>query len=361
MVIAVIIIVALLLINPSVQGVLKNIITSPFTPRYPEEATFSLERTLTVSANGGEVIGYSFDIPEPMNISQNGYQIQTINSVQYEPEVEVSTKYGQKWVNWTGGDLEGNQERVMTATYVVNAKTHIWTIDASSSGTVDDIPSDLKQQYLHDEWKINMTDPAIVSLSNQIVGEETDVYTILRGIYDWTVANIRYPSVALGGEPQSAVETLQSGVGDCDDQSILFCSLARAAGVPAWLQLGALYVNIDDSWGGHGWIQTFIPLNGSEGEKVVIDTVNKDFLVWRPNRFVEFTDDGVASHLTDYYYTYTVTYDSSTYTGGRAPKYSESYTALFYDASDRKVSQGSVYNIEYAIRPADTCLAPSRR
>ena len=48
-------------------------------------------------------------------------------------------------------------------------------------------------------------------------------------------------------------------VGDCDDQAMLFCSLARASGVPAWLQLGALYDKGQDEWFGHGWVQAYVP------------------------------------------------------------------------------------------------------
>ena len=61
------------------------------------------------------------------------------------------------------------------------------------------------------------------------MGNETNSYQVLKSIYDWMTVNIRYPTGSTGGEPQSAVQTLLTKVGDCDDQSILFCSLARAA------------------------------------------------------------------------------------------------------------------------------------
>ena len=42
---------------------------------------------------------------------------------------------------------------------------------------------------------------------------------------------------------------------------------------------------------------------------MTIDVVNKDFMVFKSNRFIDFTDDGNGTHLSDYYYTFSTTYD----------------------------------------------------
>ncbi len=262
-----------------------------------------------------------------------------------QPYRPRTVRYGQNWVTWYGSSFSGQKAKTSTATYEVTVYTHIWDIDKEKSLNVSDIPSSLKATYLHDEWKMDMSSSEIVATSNSIVGTETNVYQILRDIYNWMTANVRYPTTTSGGEPQSALETLSSRVGDCDDQSILFCSLARAAGVPAWLQMGALYVNAENSWGGHGWLQAYIPLRSGGGENVTIDVVNKDFLVFRPNRFVDFTDDGAGDHLSDYYYTFYTTYDPKTYAPGSGPEYSEAYVKISYVESSKKISQGAVYEL----------------
>lgn len=360
----IVIVVIMLLLTPAVQSFLMDLMTSPFRPRYPESATFSLERSLTVDANGGDIISYDLDICEPSSISQNGYLIQNVSSVHYSPQLSFDeTRYGQSWVGWNGSSLTGDDKVTCTATYQVTVYTHIWNIDRESSLSVDEIPGSLKDRYLHDEWvetdafgnarghKIDLSSPTIVSASKGIVGNETDVYQVLRNIYDWMVENVRYSTSSSSGEPQTALETLQLRSGDCDDQSILFCSLARAAGVPAWLQMGALYVSADDSWGGHGWLQAYIPLASGGGENVTIDVVNKDFLVFRPNRIIDFTDDGVGGHLSDYYYTFQTTFDRETYHGGSSPLFSEAYTKLSYTESSKKISQGGVYLMERIMLP----------
>jgi len=344
--------------SPAVQGIIKDVITSPFKPRYPEEATFTLQRTLTVDANGGTVTNFTLDFPEPMDMVREGRPLQEIIDVHYSSEVTRTVRYGHNWTVWDVGTLSGSQQRTLTATYQVTARTHIWDIDAASSGNLSDIPLALKEQYLRDEWKMAMTDPLVAAQAERLAGDEDNVYLILRSIYDWMRENIDYPSGSWGAMPQDARQTLLTRVGDCDDQAILFCALARAAGVPAWLQLGALYVGIEDSWGGHGWLQAYVPLKDGGGERVVIDTVNGDFLVWRPNRFVEFTDDGSAEHLIDYYFIYYGVFNDKSYPGGGEPEFEDRYEAISYEASNRKVSQGTVF--ELGVRPPGMCLVPIR-
>src|SRR5262249_7390383 len=56
-----------------------------------------------------------------------------------------------------------------------------------------------------------------------------------------SVQSINYVSVSVGlarGEgyrPHPAADVLQAGFGDCKDKANLFCALARAAGLEAWL------------------------------------------------------------------------------------------------------------------------------
>jgi hypothetical protein len=344
-VVSAIIVVALLLLTPAAQGFLRDLVSSPFRERYPASATFTLDRSMLINANGGEVMNYSFDISIPSTISQNGYTIQSVSSISYSPGVSTTEqKYGQTWVTWNGSPFSGYHTRELKATFQMTVYTHIWEIDKTNSLTTADIPSSYKTQYLHDEWKIEMTDPMIVSQSQAIVGGETNVYQILKNIYDWMTVNIEYPTVLVGGDPQSANYTLTNRVGDCDDQSILFCALARAAGVPAWLQMGALMVTAENSWGGHGWLEAYIPTT-SGGDKVTIDVVNKDFLLFRPNRFIDYTDDGNADHLADYYYTIVVSYNDTK----PIPTFSEQYVALDYQESSEKITKGTVYFVDQLI------------
>jgi len=337
-VIIVLVIVVFLLMTPALQNFLKGFFEDQ--ERYPEYAVFSLERTLKVDANGGKILNLTLDAPCPVNISENDHQLQDIQHVTYTPPYTSSeNRYGVPWTVWNGGALEGQETYIAKVRYDVKVMTHFWNYVSQDVLNVSDIPLSLRNEYLSDEWKIISSASSIQSRCESIVGGERNAYEILESIYAWVRSNIRYPTISEDSDPQSSVETLQSKVGDCDDQAILFSALARAAGVPAWLQLGALYNEIEDSWGGHGWVQAYLPLKSGGGANVTIDTVNGEFLVWTPNRFADFTDDGDGDHLRDYYYTFYCTYEPGSYPNGVGPEYTEDYVALSYEESSDKIGQ----------------------
>ena len=341
----VLVIVVILLMTPSVQNTVAEFLFSPFQEKVPKYAVYRVERNLRVDANGGTVYNFTLDVPVPQYLGGNGYSLQDVSSITVVPEAQELLRYGVQWQVWEHGPLSGAQTYTVSTTYEVRVDTHIWDLDEASSGDVGDVPASLRDSYLHDEWKMIVSDSHIQQKAQMIVGDEENVYLILERIYEWVVGNVDYPSADLAGDPSSSLETLSSLVGDCDDQAILFCSLARAAGVPAWLQLGALYNSHQDSWNGHGWVQAYVPLNGGGGEVVTIDTVNRDFMLWMPNRLAEYTDDGNGQHLRDYYYSFTYTYDTNSYPSTEGPEYSEAYVSLTHEESDEKVQVGTIFQM----------------
>jgi hypothetical protein len=354
-VLLVLVIVVILMLTPSVQSVVMEFLLSPFQERAPKYATYRMDRVLSVDANGGTLYNFTLDAPVPVSLLAEGNPIQQVSSVTSSPTGAQSLRYDVPWCVWEHGPLSGDQDYSVRITYDIRVDTHVWSIDAASSGTVGDVPIAMRSAYLHDEWKIIISDSGIKQKAKDIVGSEENVYIILQLIYDWVVANIEYPSSNQGGDPASSMETLDSLIGDCDDQSILFCALARASGVPAWLQLGALYDNSRDAWSGHGWVQAYVPLSAGGSESVCIDTVNRDFMLWMPNRLAEYTDDGNGQHLRDYYYSFTYTYDSHSYPSGQGPVYMESYTSVLHAESPEKVQVGAIQfslvmtNVEAAV------------
>ncbi|HUL39093.1 MAG TPA: transglutaminase-like domain-containing protein [Methanomassiliicoccales archaeon] len=354
-VLVVILIVVVILMAPSVQNAIAQFLLSPFEEQVPKYVSYRMERVLTVGANGGTIDSFTLDLPLPRQVQGEGYSLQQVLSVTSSPRGEQVLRYGDEWMQWDHGPLAGSQTYVVHVTYQIRVDAHIWGIDEQGSGTIYEVPSSFNDSYLHSEWAtddgwmIDLTSPEIRQQAQEIVGEEKNVYVILERIYQWTVANVVYSGSETSGEPKTALQTLDSRIGDCDDQSILFCSLARAAGVPAWLQLGALYDNSQDEWFGHGWVQAFVPLKGGGSEEVIIDTVNHDFMRWLPDRIVEYTDDGNGDHLSDFYYAFNYYFDETSYPPGQGPTYQESYVSLEHAESSEKVKVGTVFN-DLAIR-----------
>jgi hypothetical protein len=333
-VLAIVIVLAIILIMPSTQDFLRNTFISPFQESFPEYADITFQRTFTVGANGGALINYTVGAIRPQNISQEGVELQVVSSFSTNPAPSSIIQRGSATgLVWNGGQMTGQQSTTITIQYQVRETTRQWSLTSEGSGSTGQIPASLKAAYLGDEWKILASDPNITALSKQINGNETNVYTILKSTYDWVTKNIDYPGSPVSGEPKTSLETLQSRVGDCDDQSNLFLGLIRAAGVPGWLQLGALYDRSTNQMEGHAWVQTFIPYANGGGVYVNIDLVNKDFLVWKPSFVCDYTDNGNAEDLRNYYYTFYSVYDPY----GAAPSFQDGYTVISYSESTNRV------------------------
>jgi hypothetical protein len=338
-VLVIVIVIAVILIMPSTQDFLKRSFISPFQESFPEYADISFKRTFTVGANGGSLINYTVGSIRPQNISQEGVNLQLVESFSTNPTpTSVIQRGSASGLLWEGGQLVGQQQETITVLYHVRETTRQWSLASTDSGTASQIPSSLKVAYLGDEWKIQATDPSIVALSKQINGNGTNVYTILKSTYTWVTNNIAYPGSPVAGEPKTSLETLQTKVGDCDDQSNLFLGLIRAAGVPGWLQLGALYNPATNQMEGHAWVQTYVPYASGGGVYVNIDLVNKNFLVWKSSFVCDYTDNGNAVDLRNYYYTFYSVYDPLTYPSSSGPSFQDSYAVLSYSESPNRVT-----------------------
>ncbi len=313
-------------------------------PVYPEKAEFTISREITLTTN--REINYQIDIPVPIDIPGNN--IQRINSIDWFGSPNSITKYDQEWMTWNG---ELSSSRTMTVNYHVTTETVKWDYTSDDSGLIEDIPQALKDTYNRDQWvvdedgdgtpddrdrdgrddvMIEPSNPTIINLAQDITGDKTNLYSKARAIYDWINDNIEYERGS-SGLPQHALWTLNEGKGDCDEQSFLFCSLARAVDIPAWVELGVLYDRVIDEWGGHGWVRMeFIKSDGTSGW-VNIDTVNHQFFARDATRFTAWVDDGGVGHLEDYYLFLSYNYSVQPHQPSPQVSISDEYTNIQMD------------------------------
>jgi len=336
LVLAVILIVVFLLLLPPTQDLLRKYLVDPFSPHYPEEVQMEIDRTMVLDANGGLVTEFAIDVPRPVSIFEDGVYLQRVTQIGTSPEYDDYLEGGTyDTMLWNGEDLYGTF--TLNITISVTQTLHRWELDENEVLGREEVPQVLLDRYLDDEWKIIVDNPVIERLSEDIVGEENNVYLIARAIYDWIDENVDYHIWTGSSDPLSSLETNNERRGDCDDQSILFCALARAAGVPAWLQLGAVYDRSSGEMGGHGWVQMYMPTEAG-GTNVTIDIVNDNFLVWMPNLFCEYTDNGEPGDLYDAYHSIAVYYDPFTYGPGETPTVDEGWDVLSYEESEETVT-----------------------
>lgn len=98
---------------------------------------------------------------------------------------------------------------------------------------------DFTDSLASSEW-VQSGDPEIQKLAKEIVGDETSVLRAALKIMEWVHENMSPQPTA--GIP-SAQQVLKNKRGDCNEYTVLFTALARAAGIPTRMIAGLVYQN----------------------------------------------------------------------------------------------------------------------
>lgn len=120
--------------------------------------------------------------------------------------------------------------------------------------------------YLQPTPFLQTDHPAIQTLAAKIVGGETHGYRAALKIKDWVYREIaKEPTVSI----PNALEVLQTKKGDCNEHTVLFNALARAAGIPAKTVVGVVYVR--GAFYYHAWSEIWL------GQWISLDSVLNQF------------------------------------------------------------------------------------
>jgi hypothetical protein len=313
---------------------LKNLMR-PFRT-FPEWVDVTMEVSYDLSVKYGAAdeieiqVASPFDIPLEPDEGNRTFVVQDVKDIIMTPDPttpvhdfnkEFNSITGWKYTNMVPGNYQ------FKSIYDMKLYTHEWKIDNEDSGTIDDIPQAYKDKYLGDDWPVyfgndfkdddndgkpdiyryHPSDPKITSIAQSITRNEETVYAKVKAIYEWIVDHFNYtsPEQRLRDSelyfdlPKWPTACISDWYGDCDDQSLLMASLCRSIGIPAWLEIGYLYDQVQDSWGGHGWFNVVIPVKNQDPSFVVapIDPVNSEFLFRDPFRITDWIDNG--SYIVD--------------------------------------------------------------
>jgi hypothetical protein len=278
------------------------------TPYYniPESITINLIRNFTIYLENGKSAEYELILGKPENRPswpQHDTNLwQEINQINVNPQFEENEVGRMKW----SGQLKDDERAYVSVEYELTVNTIRPELTIDDSGTIEDIPEGY-EIYLDDEWLIEPSLPEIQDLASEMTnGTNGNVIHILKNIFDYISSEYIYQPSSI---PKSCSESMESGYGDCDDFAILFSSIARAAGIPTWLELGKIPAFIDNrencdlrDWGGHAWVNALVPLSDGTSTVVSIDLANSYFLWMPPYRISDWVDDGNGDNLYSYYY-----------------------------------------------------------
>lgn len=183
-----------------------------------------------------------------------------IGEIQYTPPYTgvVTDRWGQRTAHYhTGNIAPGTQIEVKMVTeariYAVR-----YYVFPDQIGSLEDIPDDIKSTYLEDNEKYQIFHPVIRQAVKEAVGDQTNVYRIMRSIYNYVHDHMYYE---MAGGWNTAPTVLSRGNGSCSEYTFVFISMCRAAGVPA-RYVGSVVVRGDDTSMDdvfHRWVEVYLP------------------------------------------------------------------------------------------------------
>ena len=133
-------------------------------------------------------------------------------------------------------------------------------------GTAIPVKEPRLQTFLQPTAFMQSDHPSIKTLAARIVGAETNAMKAAVKLKDWVHRELaKEPTVSI----PNALEVLQAKKGDCNEHTVLFNALARAAGIPAKTVVGVVYLR--GAFYYHAWSEIWL------GRWVALDSVLNQF------------------------------------------------------------------------------------
>jgi transglutaminase-like putative cysteine protease len=137
--------------------------------------------------------------------------------------------------------------------------------------------------WLEAQPLIQSADPRVRTVAHDILGDESDPARAAERLTHWVAGHLR--KEATGGLP-NAVRVLNQRRGDCNDFTVLYVALARAAGLPARPVAGLLEVGGRFYY--HAWPEVYL------GDWVAVDPLLDQFPADAAH--LRFLAGGLARH-----------------------------------------------------------------
>lgn len=131
----------------------------------------------------------------------------------------------------------------------------VYTILASSKvSTNQEGIGEHLAEFLEGDPFIQADHPVIQARAAAIVGQEREPWSRAQRVYDWVHENIEKVSVV---SLPSALEVLRTQKGDCNEHTVVFAALARAARVPTRVALGVVWSEEYEGFYYHAWPEVY--------------------------------------------------------------------------------------------------------
>ncbi len=141
-------------------------------------------------------------------------------------------------------DLDGGRQSL---------EGNILTVSLEKPNGANNSPVEVPARYLEPSFFIQSDHPDILSLADTLVKTDTPGRDRVINIKNWIYTKIEKRPVL---SVPNALDTLKNKMGDCNEHAVLFAALARAAGVPARIETGLVYLKGRFYY--HAWNSVFL-------------------------------------------------------------------------------------------------------
>jgi hypothetical protein len=172
-------------------------------------------------------------LPEPSRVNYLKLQVEGINNASLEPDV-----------------LTGGRQRFHEG--VMEISREYMPSQASYSVPYPD-RGDGMELFLKPEFNIESDEKEIIEKARRIAGSEKNPLVVSKRLSTWVYHNLeKRPVVSV----PSALEVLETRVGDCNEHATLLTALLRASGIPARLSIGLVYTRGKFFY--HAWTEAYV-------------------------------------------------------------------------------------------------------
>ncbi len=220
-----------------------------------EEVGFTIKMSVTYHNNGTKNWIFTEEDRAIGLFMNNSWQMVQLMNHSYPLENTTFDEDGNPitLLQFPKTELKPGENISYTVNYYALSKPRLLpNLKEEDSGTLSDIPEELKESHCRqgDLWLVD--DPELRMIAQNIAENETKVLVIVKKFVEWIGQNIGYTAHEVPSYPN---ETYTEGSGDCDDQAILFITLCRIYEIPSYLQVGCMYMSTErvkeTYWEGH--------------------------------------------------------------------------------------------------------------
>lgn len=165
-----------------------------------------------------------------------------------------------KGVDLEGFDLHGERQTLRGDTLEVALESSVSDPGYSLPASPERWPEELRATPL-----VQADDPEIVEAAEAVIGDARDPAVAAERLSAWVYGNLeKRVTVSV----PSARQVLQARRGDCNEHTVLYVALARAAGLPARTVAGLVYVNgrfYYHAWP-EVWLGRWVPVDPTLGQ-----------------------------------------------------------------------------------------------